>query len=78
VAARVPRAHYVLTGGETARAVLGARRIRALRLLGEVEPGVPFAMAPDGTLICTKAGAFGGPQTLARCVARLQREMKRS
>jgi 4-hydroxythreonine-4-phosphate dehydrogenase len=78
IAARVQRAHYVLTGGETARAVLDARGIRALRLLGEVEPGVPFAMARDGTLVCTKAGAFGGPQTLLRCVARLQREMKKS
>ncbi|MFY9315729.1 MAG: nucleotide-binding domain containing protein, partial [Burkholderiales bacterium] len=71
-------AHYVLTGGETARAVLGARGIRALRLLGEVEPGVPFAMARDGTLVCTKAGAFGGPDTLSKCVARLQREMTRT
>ena len=69
--------HYVLTGGETARAVLGARNIRALRLLGEVEPGVPFGMAPDGTLVCTKAGAFGSPGTLANCVARLKREMTR-
>lgn len=73
-----PRAHYVLTGGETARAVLGARGIRELRLLGEVEPGVPFGVARDGTLVCTKAGAFGTPDTLARCVARLKREMKGS
>jgi uncharacterized protein YgbK (DUF1537 family) len=77
VAQAAPSAHYVLTGGETARAVLGARRIRAFRLLGEVEPGVPFGMARDGTLICTKAGAFGKPDTLARCVTRLKREMKR-
>ena len=66
VAQAAPRVHYVLTGGETARAVLGARNIRALRLLGEVEPGVPFGMAPDGTLVCTKAGAFGRPGTLAK------------
>jgi uncharacterized protein YgbK (DUF1537 family) len=77
VARAAPRVHYVLTGGETARAVLGARNIRALRLLGEVEPGVPFGMARDGTLVCTKAGAFGGPGTLVRCVARLEREMNR-
>ena len=76
VAQAAPRAHYVLTGGETARAVLGARGIRVLRLLGEVEPGVPFALARDGTLVCTKAGAFGGPQTLVHCVAHLKREMK--
>jgi len=47
-------------------------------LLGEVEPGVPFGLARDGTLVCTKAGAFGAPDTLARCVARLKPEMKRS
>jgi uncharacterized protein YgbK (DUF1537 family) len=77
VAQAAPRAHYVLTGGETARAVLGARGIRELRLLGEVEPGVPFGMARDGTLVCTKAGAFGNTGTLANCVARLKHEMKR-
>ena len=78
VARAAPRVHYVLTGGETARAVLGARNIRELRLLGEVEPGVPFGMARDGTLVCTKAGAFGAPDTLIHCVARLKHEMKRT
>jgi uncharacterized protein YgbK (DUF1537 family) len=78
MAARLPPVHFVLTGGETARAVLGARGIREYTLLGEVEPGVPFGMARDGTLICTKAGAFGQPDTLAKCVARLKREMKKS
>jgi len=78
VAQSVPQAHYVLTGGETARAVLAARKIHELRLLGEVEPGVPFGIARDGTLVCTKAGAFGGPDTLAKCVARLKREMAKS
>ena len=66
----------MLTGGETARAVLGARAIDGYRLLGEVEPGVPFGLARDGTLVCTKAGAFGRADTLLRCVARLQKEMK--
>ncbi len=72
-----PDVHYVLTGGETARAVLVARGIRVLRLLGEVEPGVPFGMARDGTLVCTKAGGFGSAGTLVRCVARLRKEMRR-
>jgi uncharacterized protein YgbK (DUF1537 family) len=76
VAQVAPRSHLVLTGGETARAVLRARGIRTIRLLGEVEPGVPFGIARDGTLICTKAGAFGRPYTLANCMARLKREMK--
>jgi uncharacterized protein YgbK (DUF1537 family) len=78
LARSAPPAHYVLTGGETARAVLGALGIGELRLLGEVEPGVPFGLARDGTLVCTKAGAFGAPDTLTRCVARLKREMERS
>ena len=80
IAARHPGcAAYVLTGGETARAVLGARRVRGFRLLGEVEPGVPFGVSiPPGLAICTKAGGFGGPDTLVHCVARLKREMKSS
>jgi uncharacterized protein YgbK (DUF1537 family) len=80
IAARHPDcAAYVLTGGETARAVLGARGIRGFRLLGEVEPGVPFGVSiPPGLAICTKAGGFGEPDTLVHCVARLKREMRSS
>ena len=76
VARVAPHAHYVLTDGETARAVLEALGVRELRLLGEVEPGVPFGITPGGALVCTKAGAFGKPDTLERCVARLKREMR--
>ena len=80
IAARHPDCGaYVLTGGETARAVLGARSVRGFRLLGEVEPGVPFGVSiPPGLAVCTKAGGFGGPDTLVHCVARLKREMKSS
>jgi len=75
VAQLAPHAHYVLTGGETARAVLCALAVRELRLLGEVEPGVPYGVTPAGALVCTKAGAFGDRDTLTRCVARLRSEM---
>jgi uncharacterized protein YgbK (DUF1537 family) len=80
IAARHPDcAAYVLTGGETARAVLGARGVRGFRLLGEVEPGVPFGVSiPPGLAVCTKAGGFGEPDTLVHCVARLKREMRSS
>jgi 4-hydroxythreonine-4-phosphate dehydrogenase len=69
-----PCAHYagtlVATGGETARAIMEAWGIRRLRLLGEVEPGLPYAIT-DGwsrqILILTKAGGFGSPDTLLRC-----------
>jgi len=76
VAEAAPRAHYVLTGGETARALLDALGLSRLRLLGEVEPGVPFGVA-GGTLVCTKAGGFGSPRTLARCVEAMKRTMGR-
>ena len=77
IAARHPGcAAYVLTGGETARAVLGARRIRAFRLLGEVERGVPFGVSsPPRVLVCTKAGGFGGPDTLVHCAMRMKDEI---
>jgi D-threonate/D-erythronate kinase len=60
----------VATGGETARAVLDALGIRRLRLLGEVEAGLPFSVADRWVRplpVITKAGAFGSPQALVRC-----------
>jgi 4-hydroxythreonine-4-phosphate dehydrogenase len=60
----------VATGGETARSVLDAWRIRRLRLLGEVEPGLPCSVAEGWRrplIILTKAGTFGTRGTLVRC-----------
>ncbi|WP_448191046.1 four-carbon acid sugar kinase family protein [Azospirillum sp. sgz301742] len=64
----------IMTGGETARAVLAALGIGAIRLLGEVEPGVPLGLAEGARSIplITKAGAFGTPETLVRCRERLR------
>ena len=70
----------VATGGETARAVLDALGIHRLRLLGEVEPGLPFSVADCWSRplpVITKAGAFGSPQALIRCRDFL-RELERS
>jgi len=60
----------VVTGGETARAVLTLSGITGLHLLKEVEPGVPLAMSAGvRTLpVITKSGSFGGPLSLAHCV----------
>jgi D-threonate/D-erythronate kinase len=58
------------TGGETARAVLDALGIHRLRLLREVEPGLPFSVADSWVRplpVITKAGGFGSPQALIRC-----------
>jgi 4-hydroxythreonine-4-phosphate dehydrogenase len=60
----------VVTGGETARAVLDEWGITRLRLIGEVEPGLPFAVAEGWSRtipILTKAGAFGTSSSLLHC-----------
>jgi 4-hydroxythreonine-4-phosphate dehydrogenase len=63
----------VLTGGDTARAVIEALGIAYLRIVGEVEPGVPRCIAgPLARPIITKAGAFGDPDTLRRCRAAMK------
>ncbi|QBC31090.1 four-carbon acid sugar kinase family protein [Pandoraea sp. XY-2] len=56
----------VVTGGETARAMLSAVGIGALELLAEVEPGVAVGRPANGApmRIVTKAGAFGGEAAL--------------
>jgi 4-hydroxythreonine-4-phosphate dehydrogenase len=67
----------VVTGGETARAVLVKSGITALRLLREVEPGVPLAVSTGARQIpvITKSGSFGNRATLANCV-RVLRALK--
>jgi 4-hydroxythreonine-4-phosphate dehydrogenase len=63
----------VATGGETARSILTAAGVTQLEVLGEVEPGVVQAKLPGRDLILlTKAGAFGDPGTLLRCVQALR------
>ena len=64
----------VSTGGETARAVLQAFGTDGLRLVGEVEPGVPLSVTEGSRRlpVVTKAGAFGRPDTLVHCRAALR------
>ena len=57
----------VMTGGETATAVLKAMGVDSFTVLGEVEPGVVMSLLPEPLpLLVTKAGAFGDAGTLAR------------
>ncbi len=69
----------VLTGGSTAVRV--ARRLRAsgIKLEGEVEPGVPVGglIGPYPYTVVTKAGGFGGPDTLVGIVKMLLESGKR-
>jgi D-threonate/D-erythronate kinase len=65
----------IATGGDIARAVLGAMGACGLYLLTEVEPGVPIGLTDTARAlrVITKAGAFGTAQTLQRCRAALKR-----
>ena len=48
--------------------------IAALRVVGEVETGVPILIAEgSGLVVITKAGDFGDRETLLRCGLVLQR-----
>ncbi|MCM5571211.1 four-carbon acid sugar kinase family protein [Burkholderiaceae bacterium FT117] len=67
-------AGLVLTGGDTARAVLDALGVTAIEVFGEVEPGVPIARAANEAglpLLCLKAGGFGSENTLLDAVRAL-------
>jgi uncharacterized protein YgbK (DUF1537 family) len=59
----------VLTGGETAAALLGAAGIGLLKVEGEILPGLPVCRAIDAAglpVLITKSGGFGPPDTLLR------------
>lgn len=67
-----------LTGGTVAKGVLAALGVDSITLTGRaVEDGVPIARfeTDDGeeSLLVTKAGGFGGPETIRRCLDRLRR-----
>ncbi len=67
-------AGLVITGGETARAVLEELQLRRLRVHSESEPGVVLCITENQDIeqdtprqwIATKAGAFGHPASLQR------------
>jgi uncharacterized protein YgbK (DUF1537 family) len=64
----IPPAGLFLTGGETARATCAALGCTRLWLDGDLEPGIPLSRMADGRCaglrVVTKAGGFGGPQSL--------------
>lgn len=59
-----PEADLFLTGGETARAILNDLVIDTLHPLQQLEPGVVLCHTPNGRLIGTKPGTFGGADVL--------------
>ncbi|ELZ29428.1 ygbK domain-containing protein [Halosimplex carlsbadense 2-9-1] len=73
-----PPAGLVLTGGDTAEAVLDALDVAEIALTGEsVAAGVPegrIATGPAaGTRVVTKAGGFGGERVILNCLDTLGR-----
>ena len=66
--AQTARTHptLLLTGGETARAVLTAIEIDELVVREAWQDGVVLSTAPDGRAVLTRPGAFGDPDALAR------------
>jgi uncharacterized protein YgbK (DUF1537 family) len=60
----------LLTGGDTARAVLGALEGHGIELDEEILPGMPAGRIAGGQLggvrVITKAGGFGPPNALVR------------
>ena len=58
----------VLTGGETARAVIDAIGITALRPVHQIHPGAVVCVSSDGRRIVTRPGSFGDTDSLAAIV----------
>lgn len=64
VAAADAGEHLVLTGGQTARAVLDQLGVRTLRPLVQPHHGAVVARTEDGRLVATRPGSFGDPRSL--------------
>jgi uncharacterized protein YgbK (DUF1537 family) len=72
-----PGSLLVISGGETARAILCHLGIKVLDLKGEALPGLPLARAGDLTVV-TKSGGFGTEETLLLLFAQLHAHEERA
>jgi uncharacterized protein YgbK (DUF1537 family) len=76
VAAALPArgfTRFVVAGGETSGAVVGALGIRALRIGPEIDPGVPWTLSLDAprVALALKSGNFGSPDFFLKAWDRL-------
>jgi uncharacterized protein YgbK (DUF1537 family) len=65
----------VVTGGDTAIAVLAASKCAVIQVAGNLMPGIPYArFGQNGRpiFLVTKAGGFGTPDTMVDIVRRLR------
>jgi len=65
---------FAATGGETAAAVLSGFGVNGIRLVDEIEPGVPLGLTLGRLTVpvATKAGGFGDKFSLIRISERLR------
>lgn len=61
-----------MTGGDIAVSIIKNLKFDSFKILGEIEPGLPI-LKSGGLLIVTKAGGFGGSETLIKVSTRLKR-----
>jgi uncharacterized protein YgbK (DUF1537 family) len=64
----------VVAGGETAGAVVNALGVEALRIGGEIDPGVPWTETMGGQTLALalKSGNFGAPDFFRKAFERLE------
>ncbi|ULN44893.1 four-carbon acid sugar kinase family protein [Mycolicibacterium goodii] len=74
--AAASRPDLVLTGGETARAVVDALGIRSLRPVGVVHHGAVVSRTSDGRHVVTRPGSFGDRGSLVDSVIHLASAQK--
>jgi 3-dehydrotetronate 4-kinase len=62
---------FVVAGGETSGAVVEALGVRALAIGPEIDPGVPWTAAADGSpyQLALKSGNFGAPDFFLKAIA---------
>jgi len=65
-----------MTGGDIAVSIIKHLKLESFKILGEIEPGLPLLRSKD-LLIVTKAGGFGGLETLIKVSTRLKSVNKR-
>lgn len=70
--AAAPDADLVLTGGETARAVLERLGINELTPLQQIQHGVVISRTDDGRLVAAKPGTFGTATVLTEVIRTLR------
>ncbi|HEX5161845.1 MAG TPA: four-carbon acid sugar kinase family protein [Steroidobacteraceae bacterium] len=69
----------IVSGGETAAALMESIEVRGITLLDEIEPGLALGITRGAVAvpIVTKPGAFGDAESLVRCLTRMRQLQRR-